>query len=219
MGDAANPCAYIFLDESGNFDFRASGTRYLVLTSVSMRRPFLVCRHLDDYKHDCIENGTNIEFFHCYNDRQPTRHAVFDLIATHLDNFRIRCVVVEKAKVAPTKQHASRLYQWMLGYLLRGALSTELRMGARKVIVITDTIPVNKKRRTVEKSIQRAVAVNQLPRLKYRILHHHSRSHFGLQVADYCCWAIFRKWERSDRTSYRHIRLAIDRESNVWPKS
>ena len=28
--------AYIFLDESGNFDFGNSGTRYLVLTSVGI---------------------------------------------------------------------------------------------------------------------------------------------------------------------------------------
>ena len=75
----------------------------------------------------------------------------------------------------------------MLGYLLRGALTTELDTGANKVIVITDTIPVNKKRKAVGKSIQGAVFRNQLPGLKYRILHHQSRSHYGLQVADYCC--------------------------------
>ena len=35
-----NRCAYIFLDEAGNFDFSQNGTRYFVLTSVSTRRPF-----------------------------------------------------------------------------------------------------------------------------------------------------------------------------------
>lgn len=63
--------------------------------------------------------------------------------------------------------------------------------GANEVIVITDTIPVNRKRQAVEKSIWRAVRRNQLPELKYRILHHQSRSYYGLQVADYYCWAIF----------------------------
>ena len=109
MSYTATPCAYIFLDQSGNFDFRKSGTRYLILTSVSMRRPFPLCLHLDRYKYDCIENGTNIEFFHCCNDRKSTRHAVFDLIAAHLDNIRIHCVVAEKARIAPARQTTSRV--------------------------------------------------------------------------------------------------------------
>ena len=215
LSDTATSCAYIFLDESGNFDFRKSGTRYLILTSVSMRRPFPLCLHLDRYKYDCIENGTNLEFFHCYNDRKTTRHAVFDLIEAHLNNIRIHCVVVEKARIGSARQTTSRLYRWMLGYLLRGALTAELDKGANRVIVITDTIPVNKKRKAVEKSIQGAVAKNQLPGLKYRILHHQSRSHYGLQVADYCSWAIFRKWEMGDSTWYDRIKLAVRWEPNV----
>lgn len=50
-------CAYIFLDESGNLDFSASGTRYFVLTSVSMERPFSMYDALDGYRYDCIESG------------------------------------------------------------------------------------------------------------------------------------------------------------------
>jgi len=50
-------CAYIFLNESGNFDFSASGSRYFVLTSISMRRPFPVAMPMDAYKHDLLECG------------------------------------------------------------------------------------------------------------------------------------------------------------------
>ena len=57
MGD----CSYLFLDESGNFDFGSRGTRHLVLTSVGMRRPFPVLTNLDDYRHDCIEPAVRSE--------------------------------------------------------------------------------------------------------------------------------------------------------------
>ena len=210
-GDAVPPCAYIFLDESGNFDFGASGTRYLVLTSVGMCRPFPAESRLDDYKYHCLETGTDIEYFHCYNDRKAVRHAVFDLIAAHLDNMRIHSVVIEKEKTAPAMR-SEHLYEWMFGYLLRSALSEELSAGAKEVIVITDTIPVNKRRKLVAKSIQRAVASKQPPNATYRIFHHQSRSHYGLQVADYCCWAIFRKWERGDSIWYDRIKSAVRRE-------
>lgn len=201
--------AYIFLDESGNFDFSASGTRYLVLTSVGMRRPFPASDRLDDYKYECIEQGTDIEYFHCYDDRKNVRNAVFDVIAAHLDSLRIHCLVVEKAITDPALRETARLYPWMLGCLLRRALHAELHAGADEVIVITDTIPVNKKRKAVEKSIQLAAARKQLPKLKYRILHHQSRSHCGLQIADYCCWAIFRKWQTGEHTWYDRIRPAV----------
>ena len=210
--------AYIFLDESGNFDFGNSGTRYLVLTSVGIFRPSPMWGRLDDYKYHNIETGTDIEYFHCYNDRRPVRRAVFNVIADHLDNMRICCVVNEKEKTAPEMRDDKRLYQWMLGYLLRRALSEELNAGAEEIIVITDTIPVNKKRRALEKSIKQAVVRNQLPKVTYRILHHQSRSHYGLQVADYCCWAIFRKWEREDSTWYDRIKPAIRHELGASPK-
>ena len=210
--------AYIFLDESGNFDFGDSGTRYLVLTSVGIFRPSPMWGRLDDYKYHCIETGTDIEYFHCYKDRGPVRDAVFTLIAEHLDNMRICCVVNKKERTAHEMQEDKRLYPWMLGYLLRHALSEELNAGAEEIIVITDTIPVNRRRKAVEKSIKQAVARKQLPRVTYRILHHRSRSHYGLQIADYCSWAIFRKWEREDSTWYDRIKPAIRRELDAFPK-
>ncbi|MDE0105002.1 MAG: hypothetical protein OXN89_21695 [Bryobacterales bacterium] len=164
--------AYIFLDESGNFDFGSSGTRYLVLTSVSILRPSPMWGRLDAYKYHCIQTGTDVECFHCYHGRWPVRSAVFNLIAEHLDNIRISCAVSEKEGFAPEMREDKRLYPWMLGFLLRHALSEELAAGAEGIIVITDTIPVNRRRRAVEKSIKQAVVSGQLPKVTYRILHH-----------------------------------------------
>lgn len=202
-------CAYIFLDESGNFDFGPQGTRHLALTSVTMRRPFPASVRLDDYRYGCIEAGTDIEYFHCYADRRDVRETVFDAIAAHLEAIRIHCLVAEKANVDPALREPGRLYPWMLGCLVRKALSEETIASADEVVVITDTIPVNRKRKAVEKSIQLAVTRNQPLKPKYRILHHRSCSHYGLQIADYCCWAIFRKWERGDSSWYDRIGTAV----------
>ena len=49
----------------------------------------------------------------------------------------------------------------------------------------------------------------RLPGMRYRILHHQSRSHYGLQVADYCCWATFRKWQRGESAWYDRIKSAL----------
>jgi hypothetical protein len=37
-----------------------------------------------------------------------------------------------------------------------------------------------------------------------------------LQVADYCTWAIQRKWERNDNRSYDLISGKLESEYDVW---
>lgn len=209
-------CAYIFLDEAGNFDFSPAGTRYFVLTSVSMLRPFPAHGALDDYKHECLEFGLNTEYFHCANDNSRVRSRVFDVIAAKRDGMRIDSLIVDKPKTGPALRDDQRFYPEMLGHLLRFVLPKELAAGAEEVIVITDTIPVNKKRQAIEKAIQQALARLLPPGMRYRILHHASRSHYGLQVADYCCWAVFRKWQRAETEHYDRISAAVRSEFDIF---
>ena len=209
-------CAYIFLDEAGNFDFGANGTRYFVLTTIGMRRPSPAFEALDNYKHDCLENGADVEYFHCYNDRKIVRNTVFDLIATHIGGMHIDFLVVEKAGIASAMQDGTRFYPAMLGHMLSLVVPIELGdNSAEEIIVITDTIPVNRKRRAVEKAVRTTLARTLPSRVKYRVLHHQSRSHYGLQVADYCCWAVLRKWERRESTWYDQIKPAVRNEFKI----
>ena len=206
---------YIFLDEAGNLDFSTNGTPYFVLTSVSMRRPFPMYQKLDAYRHDCLEYGLEMEYFHCSEDNIHVRNSVFGLIAKNLQNMRIDCLVVEKRKTGPALQDVKRFYPEMLGYLLKFVVP-QVDDTSNDVIVITDTVPVNKKRQAIEKGVQLALA-KMLPQgRKYHILHHSSRSHYGLQVADYCCWAVFRKWQRNDMDCYDLIKEGIQSEFDIF---
>lgn len=211
-------CVYLFLDGSGNFDFSPNGTKHLVLTSVSMRRQFPAVVGLDAHRYDCLENGMDLEYFHCAIDRAPVRDEVFDLIAADLDGIRIDCLILEKRKARPEllQGNSLRSYQWMLGYFMRRLVDEEKQAGTRNVVAITDSIPNKKKRNAIEKEIKGAVGTHQIPGIQYRLIHHESRSHFGLQIADNCCWAIQRKWEKGQLAWYDHIKIAICREFEVF---
>jgi hypothetical protein len=211
-----NDCVYIFLDEAGNLDFSANGSRWFVLTSVSKRRPFAATVMLDDYKHACLEYGLNTEYFHCADDNKHVRGKVFDIITDAIGELRIDSLVVEKSKTGPALQADLRFYPEMLGHLLKYVVPKEIAAGATEVIVITDLIPVNKKRRAVEKGVQRALAEMLPEGMRYRILHHSSRSHFGLQVADYCCWAVYRKWQMDETTYHSQIAPALRSEFEIF---
>lgn len=209
-------CAYLFLDEGGNFDFSPTGTRYFVMSSVAMRRPFPAHGPLDNFKHDCLEYGLDTEYFHCAEDNTHVRCKVFELISAYLDVLRIDSLIVEKAKTGPALRADEAFYPKMLGYLLRYVIEREVVNGVEELIVITDTIPVQKKRRAIEKAIKTVLAAMLPGSVRYRILHHTSRSHYGLQVADYCNWAVFRKWQRGDTEFYDRLKPALRSEFDIF---
>lgn len=209
-------CAYIFLDESGNFDFSISGTRYFILTSVTLYRPFPMTNVLDSYRCECLEFGLDMESFHCANDNRHVRGRVFDLIADHLDEIRVDSIVVEKRKVSLLLRKGKNLYPWVLSRLLQFVIRQETKKGTRQFIVITDRLPFRGNPHTVQTTVHRTLARLMLGDPKVQIFHHASCSHYGLQLADYCCWAIFQKWERGKLTYSNRIGAAIRSEFDIF---
>ncbi len=104
---------YVFIDESGNYDFSPSGTDYWILTSLITEdiRPGLI--ELYDLKHKLIDLGTNLEYFHAAEDRQAVRNEVFEIIH-NLDNIRADSVVVDKRKTGPSIRPIDKFYPVML---------------------------------------------------------------------------------------------------------
>ncbi|RJP22049.1 MAG: hypothetical protein C4529_06380 [Deltaproteobacteria bacterium] len=135
----------------------------------------------------------------------------------NLTLLRVDSVIVEKRKTHPALRDEVKFYPKMLGYLLRHLLKEDaLTNGVEEVIVITDNIPVKSKAKAVEKTIKMTLTEMLPGTVKYRVLHHASKSSFGLQVADYCNWAIYRKWEGGDSRSYDLIRSRIRSEFDIF---
>lgn len=201
---------YIFLDESGNFDFSPGGTKHLILGCVVYRRASALYSEVMDLRYDLMEEGYDLERFHATDDRQAVRDRVFAVIGRHLDAIEIHSLVVEKATTDPAVRSVVRFYPEMLGRLLGHVFET--LSGYREVIVITDSIPVASQRRAIEKAVKTTLADILPPHSRYRIYHHDSRSNIGIQIADYCTWAIQRKWKDGDDRSYALVRDAIRSE-------
>jgi hypothetical protein len=211
-----NHYRYIFFDEGGNFDFPPKGTRFFTLTSVTKARPFQIAPVLDHLKYDLIETGLDLEYFHASEDRQPVRDHVFTAIRDRFGALRIDSLIVEKSKCGPALRDETKFYPQMLGYLLRYLLGQPDFREVEEVIVVTDNIPVKRKAQAIEKAAKTVLAAMLPEQVKYRVLQHASKSSFGLQVADYCNWAIYRKWEREDERSYELIRTRVRSEFDIF---
>jgi hypothetical protein len=206
----------VFLDEGGNLDFSPSGTRYFTVSSVAGVRPFAWHSRLAELKYELVEGGMDIERFHASEDKQVVRDRVFAIISDELRSFRVDSLVVEKRKTGPALQPVERFYPRMLGYLLRYVING-VRAGAySEVIVVTDALPLERKRNAVEKAVKETLAEMLPAAMRYRVFHHASKSSFELQVADYCNWAVYRKWEKNDLRSYDIVKPAIQSEFELF---
>ena len=207
---------YVFLDEGGNFDFTERGSHYYTFTSVVMLRPFSFYSELDKYKYDVIEFGKDIEKFHCAEDNQHVRERVFDVIKQNLSNIRIDSVIVRKCKTGPALRPPEKFYPKMLTYLLRYVIEPLDFQRIDEIIVITDNLPTKRNKRLFEKTIKSQLSNALSDEASYRIIHHASNSHYGLQIADYCNWAIMRKWETGDSEHCDVIEPAIRSEFDIF---
>lgn len=207
---------YVFLDEAGDFNFSATGTKFFTFTTITKTRPFPWDTPILSLKYDLIEVGLDIEYFHAAEDRQAVRDKVFAIIGNDLTDLRIDSLIVEKPKTGLALQVLEKFYPRMIGYLLRYVLDPKNLKDFAEVIVITDSIPVSRKREAVEKAVKQTLSKMLPSGTKYRILHHASKSCVGLQIADYSNWAIFRKWERGDLRSYNLIRSGIQSEFDIF---
>lgn len=207
---------YVFLDEAGNFDFSPRGSQYFILTAVSRARPMAWDASVTALRYDLMEAGQGIEYFHASEDTQPVRDRVFEIIAGDIAAVRADALIVEKSKTYPSLRSEEVFYPRMLGYLMRYILKPGMLRTGGGVTVITDRIPVRKKRVAVESAVKHTLSSAISRGIRHQILHHESRSIVGLQVADYINWAVFRKWERQDVRSYDLICPALRSEFDLF---
>ena len=147
---------FIFLDESGNYDFSSSGTKYLVYTSVTTGdvRPCVMDLYM--LKHQVISQGIELEYFHATEDKQGVRNSVFQIIQQQAI-IRVDCIVVEKRKTGPSLRPIDEMYPKMFGILLRYVLGWS-KYQAKNIFIFFDTPGEKKAKKGVEKGVKTAMA-------------------------------------------------------------
>lgn len=213
----ALPYLYVFIDESGNYDFSRTGTKYWVATSLLITDMTQALVPLCDLKHHIIDLGTDIEKFHASEDRQAVRDMVFPIIGG-LQNVRVDSVVVEKRKTAPSIRPLPRFYPMMIESLLKypfDARGIDVSR-FRKVFIFMDRASARASEREALKKAVKAYLAKHLRGVPYVICMHDSASHHCLQIVDYLCWAIYVKWERGEVRPYQTIRHLVQSEFPIF---
>lgn len=212
------PPLNIFIDESGNFDFSPNGTRHFILTAVSTTDCADLYSGYFRLRHQIAATGLDLEEFHATEDRQAVRNQMYDLLAEHVTHgcFSVDAIIAQKNKANPTIREETAFYTRLLKMLLHWIFRQRTAEGVDRINVWAARIGTKKKRTAFEKAIKSYLGHQLQTSLPFDVFIHSSVSHPMLQVADYCCWAISRKWKDGDLRSYSRIQSAVLTEFEVF---
>jgi hypothetical protein len=199
---------HIHLDESGDWKFTPkSPSKYLILTMAWTYEPRPLATALTSCRFGVVKRGSSLEAFHACEDRQAVRDQVVQTLVAHGD-WHFASVVLEKCKINPTLYEPDEFYPKFAGALLKFVLrGSHCRKGTDNVLVFSDTLPMTAaKREGVLKAMKQTCASCLATDVRHHVFSYRSHSNKWLQVVDYCCWAMSRKWERNDNRTYDQLR-------------
>jgi Protein of unknown function (DUF3800) len=208
---------FLFADEAGCLTFtRAQNvSRHFVICTIALDNCELGGRLLDLRRRLAWEGAEMGAYFHASTDRQDIRNHVFDLLAQ--EDFSIQATILEKSKAQPHIRASDDVfyrYGWYYHW----------RYGSRPLLHQADEFHLTiasigtKKKKTIFENAVRGVIAENMPNKKLLPSFWPAQADPCLWIADYCTWAIFRKYESDGRDlrSYSKISNKINYELNLW---
>lgn len=196
---------YVYLDESGNFDFSNKGTEHFVLGAVTTPDPVASQARMLRTKYALLENGTDVEYFHASEDTQAIRDEVLDTICG-MENIKFDFVVAEKRKTVPVCQNPADFYRIQSQTLLKWVFTDFDVAPYDQVVVVFDKALPKKERGYVEQAIKPELKKYGKP---FRMYFHRTLSDLNGQIADYGAWSVFVSYERNERRPIRKLQPLI----------
>ena len=207
---------FIFADEAGDFTFSRGPniSRYFIVCTVTM--PSCEIAHdLLSLRRELVWKKMPVrDFFHATVDK-AVRDAVYEAIRGH--KFKVQATIMEKSKARRhVRETKHRFYQYGWLYHFRHSLAPHI--SHEDEYLITAASVATRKGQAVFTSAVNDVVQQHLSRDNWRTDFWPCAHDPCLQVADYCTWAVQRKWERGDEKSYALIKDRLTYEFDLWSR-
>lgn len=197
---------HIFIDEAGNPGFTDKARHgFLVFAVAWTYEPKFLSDRLTALRFRLLKEGQDLYQFHAGEDHDPRRQEALRTITAHRDWTFVACVIA-KEKVIALERPISILYPKYLSIPLRYVLRVATKPITKKIIICTDNLPGKSDHKPTHAAIKRELGRELDPEIRYHLYHHPIVSNAGLQVADYCAWAVRRKWEDGKTDYYDQLK-------------
>ena len=185
---------FIFVDESGNFDFSPSGTSHFVFAAVATNNPAYSSSRMNSVKYQLLSDGIDVSDFHATEDKQVVRDSVFPVI-DKMETISAYVIYGEKRFLAPSLQNPEGIYSLFgkatIKFFMRNLDFTNIW----SITVVFDQTLTKKERSAFE-----GVIKPELKKLgiRFNIYFHSMKTDSNGQIADYIAWAKYVSLERSE---------------------
>ncbi|MHB8575898.1 MAG: hypothetical protein ACYDCQ_11280 [Dehalococcoidia bacterium] len=209
----------MFADEAGNFDFKRGqgASEHFILTTVTVE-DFSVGDTLLTLRRqlawDGVEQAT--PDFHATEESQLVRDRVFAALKPAL--FRVDATIIPKRKIQPHVTKDEIYFYKLAWYLHLKALAPKVLKPGDELLVIASSLGTKKKRTAFHDAV-RDVITQTSPTSAFQTASWSCASDPCLWVADFCCWAIQRKWQLHDERSHMLIKDKIKTEYEAFTNS
>ena len=206
---------YVYADESGNFDFSRNpkASKYFVLTTVVME-DHGVATELFELRRELTWKGFDLKVgFHATEDKQSVRDAVFNTLQRY--DFRVDATIFDKPKVQPRWLESDMRFYKRVWFFHMKYVAPKVVAKEDEILVIAAALGTNRKADAFRDAIKDIM--NQVsPTSALKTAMWPAASDPCLQIADYCSWAIQRKWESGDDRSYQLIKDKVRTEYDIF---
>lgn len=206
---------YLFADEAGDFTFNRDQnvSRYFILCTVTAR-DLSAGDALHALRHELVWEGVQLgDYFHATTDAQAVRDRVYATLLKH--DFQVQATICDKPKAQPqVRVSKARFYQYPWYYHFKHGLAKHVPADAQ--LLVTAASIGNRKERLTFSNCLQDVTTQTITKGTWAVDFRPSHCDPCLQVADYCAWAIQRKWERGDSRSYDLIADRVTYEYDLW---
>jgi len=197
MPVAHESTVFVFIDESGNFDFSPRGTRYFVMSAFVTETPLDCAKGLAQLTYEFLRRGFTSQVpFHASENSNGTRHRVVaSLCPTSHECFN-HTVVVDKQQLGIQFRNPESLYA-NIGLALSLRLVSFDAHKQKKLVLLFDASLTARQRRAFFKRVKPAL-INHAR--DFTIAFRAVSQDVNGQRADMYAWATFRSLEHGDTT-------------------
>lgn len=206
---------FVFADESGCLTFtrKQNVSRYFIICTVTLDSCDIGQHLLDLRRQLAWQEYPLNEYFHATEDRQVVRDAVFDLLRAQ--HFRIDATILEKSKARPHVRNSSdSFYRYAWFYHFKHIAPRIVKSDDELLVSIASIGP--RKKQAIFRSSVNDVVQQSLRDVEWKTDFCPAAADPCLQIADYCAWALKKKWENNDLRSYNLISDKIHSEFDLW---
>lgn len=203
---------FVFIDESGNFDFSVNGTSHFVMTGVICRQPIQTASEMQNLKYKLLASGADISYFHASEEKQYIRDQVFPLIA-QMDSISAHTLWIDKHNAAPSIQNTSRTYSLFGGAIAKYLLKALPVEQYDQVVLVFDKALTKKNENAFLATVKPALVELRRP---FKIYFQSVNFDFNGQVADYIAWAQYVNLEKSEQRPILSLPLRLRDEFNLF---